>query len=112
MSEDGARGKDWLRARGMACVLQTQCSSSHNALHSKAWKPCVYSANARKEGYLNVHSVDLVISVGTLSGRFAPETFVPGRFAPNEQNARHLMIRLIIPDISSHIFLQAPLYET
>ena len=27
MGEDGARGKDWLRARGITCVLQTQFSS-------------------------------------------------------------------------------------
>ena len=27
MSEDEARGKDWLRARGITCVLQTQFSS-------------------------------------------------------------------------------------
>ena len=49
-------------------------------------KPYVCSANARKEGKLNVQSGDLVISHGTVSGRFAPETFVP-----NMQNARHLM---------------------
>ena len=27
MGEDGASGKDWLRARGITCVLQTQFSS-------------------------------------------------------------------------------------
>ena len=27
MGGDGARGKDWLRARGITCVLQTQFSS-------------------------------------------------------------------------------------
>ena len=27
MGEDGARDKDWLRARGITCVLQTQISS-------------------------------------------------------------------------------------
>ena len=27
MGEDGARGKDWLRARGITCVLQTQFPS-------------------------------------------------------------------------------------
>ena len=27
MGGDRARGKDWLRARGMTCVLQTQFSS-------------------------------------------------------------------------------------
>ena len=26
MGEDGARGKDWLRARGITCVLPTQYS--------------------------------------------------------------------------------------
>ena len=27
MGEDGAKSKDWLRARGITCVLQTQFSS-------------------------------------------------------------------------------------
>ena len=27
MGEDGAKGKDWLRAQGLTCVLQTHFSS-------------------------------------------------------------------------------------
>ena len=55
----------------------------------------VYSANARKEGKLNVQSGDLVIY------RDVSRPFVPGLFM---RNTRHLMFRPIIPNVSSHIF--------
>ena len=34
--------------------------------------------------------------------------FVPGLFVPSMQNARHLMFRPIIPDVSSHMFFSSP----
>ena len=69
----------------------------------------VYIANARKNGNLNVHSADLVISVGSVSV-LRQRLFVPGLFVPNMLNARHLMFYPIIPDVSSYMFIQAALY--
>ena len=60
-----------------------------------ALNPYVYSANARKEGKLNVQSGDLVISHGTVLGRFTPETFRPRTFRPKHAKCSSL-------DVSSH----------
>ena len=67
----------------------------NNALLSKACKPYVYSANARIEGKLNFLSGYLVISHGTVSGRFAHETFCPRTFRPKHAKGSSL-------DVSSH----------
>ena len=53
----------------------------------------IYSANARKEGKLNVQSDDLIISYGT--GRFAHETLRPRTFRSKHAKCSSL-------DVSSH----------
>ena len=58
-------------------------------------EPYVYSTNARKEGKLNVQSGDLVISHGTVSGRFAHETFRLRTFRPKHAKCSSF-------DVSSH----------
>ena len=64
-------------------------------LHLVRLENLIYSANARKEGKLNVQSGDLVISHGTVSGRFAHETFRRRTFCPKHAKCSSL-------DVSSH----------
>ena len=68
----------------------------------------IYSANARKEGKLMFKVVTWLYLMAQYRDVSRQRLFVPGLFVPNMQNARHLMFRPIIPDVSSHICFSSP----